>query len=288
MVKLVSNAPNLDDIASFTVSGAAADFVYHEGETGKDMYIIQDGRIEILNQDAGQQRQLEVLEPGDFFGELSLLEDQRRDASARAVTPYRLLRIDRTTLQQLVQENPDIAIRMLHRLASRLRGHEEARLRASEIAAGAMNPLPSRGAAANPLSSVVMASPSSAAQPAAPQGRSPEQAPPSAPRTAILVHRASGKEFPLAEAGELIVGRVDRATGFTPHVNLTSLDTERTLSRRHATITGRDDGLYLCESSATRNGTFVNGRRITTGVEVKLTNGDEVRFGLIETVFNRP
>src|SRR5262249_20311059 len=155
MVKPVSQAPNLDDIASFTVSGAAGDFVYREGDAGKDMYIIQEGRIEIVSQDSGEPRQLDLLDVGDFFGELSLLEDQRRDASARATTVYRLLRIDRTTLHQLVQENPDIAVRMLHRLASRVREHEEARLRALEIAAGAMKPLPSREAAAEPPKSVV-------------------------------------------------------------------------------------------------------------------------------------
>src|SRR5437764_8063978 len=114
MVKAVAQAPNLDDIASFTVSGAAGEFVYQEGDPGKDMYIIQEGRIEILNQYAGELRQLDVLESGDFFGELSLLEDQRRDAAARAATPYRLLRIDRTTLRQLAQETPEIAIRVLH------------------------------------------------------------------------------------------------------------------------------------------------------------------------------
>jgi hypothetical protein len=251
------------------------------------MYIIQEGRIEILNQEAGQQRQLDILEAGDFFGELSLLEDQRRDASARGLTPYRLLRIDRTTLHQLVQENPDIAVRMLHRLASRLREHEEARLRALEIAAGAMNPLPSRGAAAQPLSSDSMAVPNTPAEAEPPKSAPQEPAPPAAPRVAILLHEASGQEFPLAETGELTVGRVDRATGFTPNINLTSLDTDKTLSRRHATITKRDDHLYLCESKATRNGTFVNGRRITTGVEVKLNDGDHVRFGLIETVLNQ-
>lgn len=36
----------------------------------------------------------------------------------------------------------------------------------------------------------------------------------------------------------------------------------------------------------TRNGTFVNGERIKTGVEVKLNDGDRLRFGLVETVFH--
>lgn len=286
MVKSISQGPNFDDIASFTVSGAAGDFVYHLGDPGKDMYIIQEGQIELLSEDSGDRKQLDLLDAGDFFGELSLLEDQRRDSSARAVTPYRVLRIDRTTLQQLVHENPDIAVRMLHRLASRLRAHEEARLRALEIAAGAMSPLPSREAAALSPPSVVMRAPKIVAQTAPLKPGRPDQAALAATRAALLVHIASGREFPLAETGELIVGRIDRATGFTPDIDLTSLDAERTLSRRHATLAKRDGAVYLCEPKTTRNGTFVNGDRIATGVAIKLNDGDQVRFGVVETVFN--
>ena len=50
MVKSVSQAPNLDDIAKFTVSGASGDVVYKEGDPGKDMFIIQEGKIEIQKQ----------------------------------------------------------------------------------------------------------------------------------------------------------------------------------------------------------------------------------------------
>ena len=105
------------------------------------MFIIQEGKIEIRKPKGAETLKPTLLGPGDFFGELSLFEDQRRDTTAKGVTQYRLLRIDRTTLDQLVQENPEIAVRMLYRLASRLREHEEALRRASEIAAGAMNPI---------------------------------------------------------------------------------------------------------------------------------------------------
>jgi hypothetical protein len=227
-----------------------------------------------------------VLECGDFFGELSLLEDQRRDAAARAATPYRLLRIDRTTLHQLVQENPEIAVRMLHRLASRLREHEEARLRASEIAAAAMGPLPSPRAPQAPPPPTADHAPKStgARESPAPQ---PAAAPVAvaAPRVASLVHSATGQQFPLSDRGELFVGRADRASGFTPGIDLTPVDDKRTLSRRHAKIAERDGKFYVWEETATRNGTFVNGSRISTGSEVELKDGDKVRFGLVETIF---
>jgi len=68
-------------------------------------------------------------------------------------------------------------------------------------------------------------------------------------------------------------------------IDLTALDANRTLSRRHAAMTVRNDGVYLWEPKVTRNGTFVNGQPLTTTNEVRLQNGDVIRFGLVETVF---
>ncbi|MGE5243769.1 MAG: cyclic nucleotide-binding domain-containing protein [Betaproteobacteria bacterium] len=264
---------NLDDVASFTVSQKAGEFVYRQGDAGKEMFIIQDGRIEILDEYGGRPRRRDLLEPGDFFGELSLLEDEPRDASVRAVTDCRLLRIDRTTLHQLVRENPDIAVRMLHRLASRLREHEDARLKAMEIAAGAMRPMPPAAVGAAPA-------------PIAERGAAPppaEAAPAGGPPA--LVHAPSGQRFELPAGRELIVGRIDRSTGFTPDVDLTRLDAERTLSRRHAVIVERDGRYYLRETTPTRNGTFVSGTRVAAGADVELHDGDPVRFGVVELAF---
>jgi Cyclic nucleotide-binding domain/FHA domain len=320
MVKPLAQAPNLDDIAKFTVSGAGGDVVYKEGDPGKDMFIIQEGKIEIQKPRAAKPLTPTVLGPGDFFGELSLFEDQRRDTTATGVTPYRLLRIDRTTLDQLVQENPDIAVRMLYRLASRLREHEEALRRASEIAAGAMNPIPAAQAMASgvippqaaiaksavappppadpaPPAAAPAVAPSAVGaaardEPAAP-GESPKDRtrarpaaaqPAAAIRSARLTHAESGAEFELKDTN--VIGRFDRATGFTPEVDLSALDTKRTLSRRHASITRDADGWYVSEPKPTGNGTFVNDARVGAGAKIKLSGGDRLRFGLVATVFN--
>jgi len=304
MVKSVAQPPNLDDIAKFTVSGARGDVVYKEGDTGKDMFIIQEGKIEIQKPKGAETLKPTVLGPGDFFGELSLFEDQRRDTTAKGVTQYRLLRIDRTTLDQLVQENPEIAVRMLYRLASRLREHEEALRRASEIAAGAMNPIrPAQsiapGVIAPPAAvskpDVAARPPAAAAEPAA-TGDAPKEptraqkkpTPPSQPiaptKPARLTHADTGAAFELKNTN--VVGRFDRATGYTPEVDLSTLDTKRTLSRRHASITRDADGWHLSEPKPTGNGTFVNDARIGAGARIKLADGDRLRFGLVETVFS--
>jgi hypothetical protein len=300
MVKSVAHPPNLDDIAKFTVSGASGDVVYKEGDTGKDMFIIQEGKIEIQKPKGAETLKPTVLGPGDFFGELSLFEDQRRDTTAKGVTQYRLLRIDRTTLDQLVQENPEIAVRMLYRLASRLREHEEALRRASEIAAGAMNPIRPAPSMASDVIAPPAAVKANVAAPSAPApaatGDAPKEptraqkkpTPPTQPlaatKPARLTHADTGAAFELKDTN--VVGRFDRATGFTPEVDLSSLDTKRTLSRRHASITRDGDGWHLSEPKPTGNGTFVNDARVGAGARIKLSDGDRLRFGLVETVFS--
>ena len=57
-------------------------------------------------------------------------------ASAKALTDYKLLRINHSTFDHMVQENPEIAVRMLRKLSRRLRDRQEADLRADKIARG--------------------------------------------------------------------------------------------------------------------------------------------------------
>jgi len=258
-------APNgADDLATYLVSAKAGEFVFREGDAGADMFIIRSGRVELLKETAGTERQLALLEVGDFFGEMSLLEDQPRELAARAVGPVELLRIDATTFDRIIQEAPEIPVRMLRKLARRLRDYQEHAARAAAIAMGSM--------AGTPLSPVASADAAAAEAPI----------PARKPR---LVDPVSHAEFALTGLTEATIGRIDRATGFTPDIDITPLDAERTLSRRHAKIVARDGEFYLREEIGTRNGTFVNGQRVQTGVDVRLSNGDRLRFGLVETVF---
>lgn len=251
---------NLDDLTRFLITGKAGDFVFREGDASREMYIVQEGQLELLKKYAGDEKTIAKLEAGDFFGEWSLLEEVPREVSARGVTDYRLLKIDQSTFHQIVREDPNIAVRMLRRLSQRLSERQEADMRAAEIAMGSFK-------ASTPRDPKVAAAMAAPVKPGVPVLLSGEQ------------------QFELKQGAEGVVGRADPARGFSPEVDLTSLDTERTLSRRHARIHWRDDGVYVREESAARNGTFVNGRRLGPGEEVKLQDTDRVRFGLVETVF---
>lgn len=276
---IVTEAANLDDLSKFLVAANEGDFIFRERDSGADMYIIRNGQVELLKTRAGSECQVALLEAGDFFGEMSLLEDQPREVSARAVGPVELLRIDATTFDRIVQEAPEIPVRMLRMLCRRLHEYQEHEDRAAAIA---MGPLPgiSKEAASAPAARLSGAMPryTPAAEPAPAE-------PPPVPIVAVLVDPKSKKMFDLSDGGESTVGRVDRLTGFSPDIDLSSLDTQRTLSRRHAKIVRKDGDYYVREEIGTRNGTFVNGTRVQTGVDVKLASGDNVRFGMIDTVF---
>jgi serine/threonine-protein kinase len=89
--------------------------------------------------------------------------------------------------------------------------------------------------------------------------------------------------IPLAGGkSEYLVGRPDPATGAIPEVNLVTLDSARTISRRHARIFAQGGGLSLREEPGVGNGTWVNGDKLQAGEQRALKLGDTLRFGAVE------
>jgi len=242
---------------NFLVEFEEGESIFREGDLGTEMYIIQEGRVEILKEIQGEQRQLAVLEKGDFFGEMAILEDLPRTAGARAVTAAKLLMINGSTFDQMLRSNPEIAVRMMRKLSRRLR--ETDRMLRESI--GKPTPQP------------MVEMPPAAAEPASPA--SPER----------LVHVKSGIEFFLSLGPETMIGRRDPVTGIHPDIDLTPADTQRSISRRHAKIFRRGGKFFLVEEIGTMNGTFVNGTRIETGVPTEMKPGDEIRCGLVPLLF---
>ncbi|MEO8189616.1 MAG: cyclic nucleotide-binding domain-containing protein [Acidobacteriota bacterium] len=259
---------------------AAGETILREGDTGREMYIVEQGRVEVVHGESGNERQLGVLEAGDFFGEMAILDDQPRGATVRALTACRLLRIDAATFDRMLREYPEIAVRMLRKLSARLRqasaNPEIVRPPAEEAAPPAREPA---SAAAAPVSATPLKTDPHAASAPAPPAAS------TAPALEALLAVASGARFELPAKDEIKVGRFDAVTGVHPDIDLTSVDTSKLTSRRHARIV-RDAGKFLLsEEIGTPNGTFLNGTRLETGVPVALRAGDRVRFGDIEMVF---
>ncbi len=91
--------------------------------------------------------------------------------------------------------------------------------------------------------------------------------------------------FPASPKDEIRVGRFDAVTGVHPDIDLTSIDTSKLTSRRHARIVREQGRFLVSEEIGTSNGTFVNGTRLETGVPVPLSPGDRIHFGDVEMVF---
>jgi pSer/pThr/pTyr-binding forkhead associated (FHA) protein len=268
----------------------AGQVIFTEGQRGGEMFIIEDGQVEIVRRRGAEDRSLVLLEAGDFFGEMALLEDLPRSATARAVSDCRLLPIDASTFDLMLRDHPEVAIRIMRMLSRRLRQFDEAEQRANAIAAG-----PLRGLSHTSMEpAAVVARPAIPQTPPTPQITPTPQHPPTPPNTADpagarrarLVHRASGSEFGLAADGEQVVGRLDPVTGLVPEIDLTPLDSHRSLSRRHARIVARAGHFFLREEIGTANGTFIGAVRLATGREQELHDGETVRLGLVELDFH--
>jgi CRP/FNR family transcriptional regulator len=94
--------------------------VFDEGDSGDQLYVIQSGEVELTREGASGHRVVARLGPGDFFGELSVVLGERHTARAVAVSRTRVLELDRDTLEAMCLAQPEIAIRMIRILVSRL------------------------------------------------------------------------------------------------------------------------------------------------------------------------
>lgn len=94
--------------------------VVREGIAGSSLFVVVEGEARVER--AGER--LATLAPGQFFGEISLLDGGPRSATVVAETDLRCVKLDGQDLRALLERRPEVAIRLLETLAARLRGHE--------------------------------------------------------------------------------------------------------------------------------------------------------------------
>ncbi|MBI5639458.1 MAG: cyclic nucleotide-binding domain-containing protein [Nitrospirae bacterium] len=94
---------------------SSEEVIFRQGDPGLGMYIIEDGTAAIVTEPA--QKVLAELRGGEFFGELALLDDSPRTATAVAKAPSRLLCFFQPDLLDLIQRNPRMGVKILFRLA---------------------------------------------------------------------------------------------------------------------------------------------------------------------------
>jgi CRP/FNR family cyclic AMP-dependent transcriptional regulator len=94
--------------------------VFSEGETGDQMFIIQDGRVKVTKNLSGREHVLSTLGKGDFFGEMAIVNNVRRTATVTALTEVRLLAFNREGFLSMVTKNAKIALNIIDKLCRRL------------------------------------------------------------------------------------------------------------------------------------------------------------------------
>ena len=104
----------------------AETFLFRSGDEGDAMYIIERGKVRICVQATdGREVTLTELDRGDFFGEMALLDGQRRSADAVVAEDARLAVLSRDHFLSFIRSSPDVALKMLTAVANRLRHTDE-------------------------------------------------------------------------------------------------------------------------------------------------------------------
>ncbi len=93
--------------------------VFLEHEPGSELYIIQEGKVKITKLVNDNEILLAVLKKGDIFGEMSLLDNKPRSASAIAFGPTKLMAVTKTNFEPMVQAHPEIATKIIELLSER-------------------------------------------------------------------------------------------------------------------------------------------------------------------------
>jgi uncharacterized membrane protein len=101
---------------------SAGSSLFQTGDAGDSMYLIEGGRVRIHIRDAdGDEVTLAELARGDFFGEMAILDGKPRSASATVIEDARLAVLQRDDFLAFVRRNPEVSLRMLAAITTRLR-----------------------------------------------------------------------------------------------------------------------------------------------------------------------
>ena len=95
--------------------------IFHQGDIGNTMFVIQDGEVEAVAEFNGEEYRLRSMGPNEFFGEMALFEKEVRTATIRAIRPTRVLTIDKKNFLGGIHEDPSLAFRIVETMSHRIR-----------------------------------------------------------------------------------------------------------------------------------------------------------------------
>ena len=104
----------------FAVTFQKGDIIFVEYEPGDAFYLIQEGKVRISKILAGIEKTIDVLQPGEIFGEMAILEEAPRSANAMAVEKVKALEFNKANFEILMSGQPQIALKLLKLFTKRI------------------------------------------------------------------------------------------------------------------------------------------------------------------------
>lgn len=104
----------------FGVTYQPGDIIFCEHEPGNEFFLLQEGRVKITKIVSDAEKTLDIFQSGDIFGEMAILEDQPRSATAIAVDRVKVLRFNKENFNLLLQGNPQLAFTLLKVFSNRI------------------------------------------------------------------------------------------------------------------------------------------------------------------------
>jgi CRP-like cAMP-binding protein len=111
---------DLSAFSRFTRTFQAGEMIFSEFEPGDTFYLIQSGRVELVKIIGDIERTLDILQPSGMFGEMAILENSLRSATAIALDTVQALEFNSKNFEILMLGNPPIALKLLRMFARRI------------------------------------------------------------------------------------------------------------------------------------------------------------------------
>ncbi len=121
-----AGVPDLSMFNRFMVSFRKGDIIFCEYEPGDTFYLLQSGRVQIVQIMGDLEKNIAILQPGEIFGEMAILEEAPRSATTIALDEVKALEFNRENFEVLMMGNPQIAMKLLKLFVNRI--YEQKRL----------------------------------------------------------------------------------------------------------------------------------------------------------------
>ncbi|MCL2092601.1 MAG: Crp/Fnr family transcriptional regulator [Treponema sp.] len=111
---------NLGAFSRFARTFQAGEMIFSEFEPGDAFYLIQSGRVQLVKLIGDIEKTLDILQPQDMFGEMAILDDSPRSATAIALDTVQVLEFNSKNFEILMLGNPQIAMKLLKMFCKRI------------------------------------------------------------------------------------------------------------------------------------------------------------------------